>query len=322
MSSSLVYIQKFLTHYVSTTYATFGTIGVLFNIAIFSQLPHRQSPTSLYILAMSLCSLISLSAYLIPTFYALDHPDPSTTPPFSLCQLIYYLRHSFNQMMRSFMVLACADRYAICSNQVRIRSFSQYRIAIRVIPAVMLFWLLLSIFPLTLRSLVNGVCSVPSGLNTIMFSTYGAIVAGILPLSCMIIFGILLSISLKKMRGRIHPMPMTNASVNQLLRKRDRDMLRMLLIEVICYATTTGPLAVLFIYLAATQTIMKSSERLQIESFLQYFTTQFLLYLTNSLSFWIYITVSRSFRSEFKKLILKCYTFITGKQIQNNELTR
>lgn len=286
--SSLVYVQQYLTRYVSTTYGTLGVIGLLFNIAIFSQPAYRQNPTSLYILSMSLCSLISLLAYLIPTFYAINYPDLSSSY-FLTCYIIYYLRHSFNQMMRTFLVLACADRYALCSNQARIRSFSQYRVVIYLIPSVIFFWILLSIFPMILRSLVNGVCDVTSGVNVIIYSIYIAIMTGILPLFCMIIFNILLSINLKNIRRRIQPTTSTTVSVSRILRKRDRDMLRMLLIEAICYATTTGPLAIMLIYQAVANTIIKSNERVQIEAFLRYFTTLFLIYLTNSLSFWIYI---------------------------------
>ena len=47
----------------------------------------------------------------------------------------------------------------------------------------------------------------------------------------MTIFSILLYTNLKKMRGRIQPIVNENPPINQLLRKRDRDMLRMLLIE-------------------------------------------------------------------------------------------
>jgi hypothetical protein len=318
--SSLVYVQQYLSSYVATIYGILGAIGLLLNIAIFSQSVYRRNSTSLYILAMSICSLISLLGYLIPTFYTINHPNPSSSSPI-LCQLLYYVRHGFNQMMRSFLVLGCADRYASCSNQVRIRSFSQHRVAVRVIPSVILFWLLLSIFPMRLRQLINGVCSPHGDLNTIIFTIYGIIVAGILPLVCMVTFSILLSINFKKLRVRIQPMRNTNAPVNSLLRKRDRDMLRMQLIEVICYATTTGPFAILFIYQAATATIKKSNERLQIESFLYYLTSSFLLYLTNSLSFWIYISASQSFRTEVKKLIMKCYGSITNKQIRINETT-
>jgi hypothetical protein len=102
----------------------------------------------------------------------------------------------------------------------------------------------------------------------------------------MTTFSVLLYMNLKKVRRRIQPV----IDMNQLLRKRDRDMIRMLL-------------------------VIKSQQRLEIESFFSYLTGTFLLYINNGLSFWIYICTSRSFRLELKNLIMKFYGFITDRQI-------
>ena len=49
--------------------------------------------------------------------------------------------------------------------------------------AVILVWLLLSIFPTVLRSLEDGKCAVSSTLNSICISTYLLLVLGIIPLN-------------------------------------------------------------------------------------------------------------------------------------------
>ncbi len=54
---------------------------------------------------------------------------------------------------------------------------------------------------------------------------------GIILLVSMTIFSVLLYTNLRKMRGRIQPIVNGNPSTNHILRKRDRDMIRMLLIE-------------------------------------------------------------------------------------------
>ncbi len=316
-NTSLVIIQQYLTNYGMTTYFTFGNIGLLFNIAIFSQ--HRNS-FSLYILTMSICAFIGLYISVITIIYISYHPNLVISSPV-YCQLQFYFRHSFNQMMRSFFIFACADRYAISSNNLRIRSFSRYYVAIRVIVAVILFWLLLFIFPTTLiRSLEDGRCVVSTALNNSLFSMYLLLVLGIIPLGSMIIFTVLLYINLKNIRGRIQPVINVKQPINQLLRKRDRDMIRILLIEVICYIITTIPLIIMFTYQSITIELIKNTQRLQIESFFAYFTDSFLLYMNNCLSFWLYICTSRSFRLEFKNLIRKIYGFITRKQMRMHEI--
>lgn len=300
-----------------TTYIILGNIGLLLNVAVFiGPIYYRRNPFPLYIVAASLCGLIGLNFSTIPVVYALDHPNPLTSS-LIFCQLQFYFRHSFNQMMRTFFIFACADRYAISSNNVRIRSFSRYQIAVRVILCVPIFWFLLSIFPIMLRSLDNGTCGGKEGLPSIILSVYIAIAVGIVPLLCMIIFGLLMAKNLKNIRTRVRPSVNLGPAIHHA-RKRDRDMFKMLLVEIICYITTTAPLAVNLIYQSATQTAMKSIEQQRIESFITYLTGAFLLYFNNSLSFWTYIITSRSFRLEFKNLLIKCYELIAGNQIQAN----
>ncbi len=310
-SSPLILAQQYLTRYGMTAYIILGNIGLLLNIAIFIAPAHRRNPFSLYILAASSCGLIGLNFSAVPVVYALDHPNPVTST-LAFCQLQFYFRHSFNQMMRTFFIFACIDRYAISSNSVRIRSFSRYSIAVRVIICVPIVLLLVSIFPTLLRSLENGKCEGKSGLPSIILSVYITIAVGIVPLFCMMIFGLLMLKNLKKIRTRVQ----TNVSlvpVIHRLHKRDREMMRMLLMEIMCYISTTAPLAASLLYQSMTQTVIKSIERQQIESFITYFTGTFLIYMNNSFPFWIYICASRSFRLEFKNLIIKWYRFVTNK---------
>jgi hypothetical protein len=304
--SPFLYIQQCLTRYGMTTYTTLGNIGLILNIVVFIQPGHRRNSSSLYILAMSFCALIGLNVSNISVIYALDHSDIRNSG-LVFCQLQVYLRHVFNQMMRTFFVLACADRYAISSNHARIRTFSRYQVAIRLMPSVTLFWLLLGIFPAILYSLENGRCTIKSGPTSFTFSLYMLFVVGIIPLVCMIMFCILLLNNLKKIRGRVQPVMNVNPPVNQVLRKRDRDMMRMLLIEIMFYTSTAVPYTVTLIYWSAVQTAIISTEVQQIQSFLAYFTSTFLLSVSNCLSFWIYITASRSFRLELKNLINRYY---------------
>jgi hypothetical protein len=317
-SSALVIVRNCLIRYGMHIYIILGNIGLLFNMAIFSQRTHRRNSTSLYILIMSFCAFIGLNISVIPYIYALDSPN-SFTPSALYCQLQFYFRHAFNQMMRSFFILACANRYAISSNQLRIRSFGRYQITVRIIPSVILFWLVLSIFPAVLLTAKNGSCVASNSLNGILVSIYLLIVLGIIPLASVTTFCVLLYSNLKKMRRRIQPIVNVNAQINQILRKRDRDMIRMLLIEVITYTITTMPTTAQTMYGLITLGLIKSEQRLQIESFFSFFTGVFLLALNNCLSFWIYFSASRSFRLEFKNLVIKYYKFITRKQMQINE---
>lgn len=290
-----------------TTYVTLGNIGLLFNLAIFFPPAYRRNPCSIYIFAASVCGLIGLNISTVPVIYALDYPNPSTTSV-RFCELQFYFRHAFNQMMRTFFICACIDRYAISSIRVRIRSFSHCRTAICLVITVPIFWLLLGIWPYTLNSLENDRCGARRGLSSLLMSTYISTVVGVVPLVCMITFGALMLRNLRSTRTRVQPMAST-ASIGYRMHKRDRDMIRMLVVEAFWYVLTTAPLSANLLYQAISQSIVKSTERQQAESFISYFTGTFLIYLNNGLSFWIYICVSKSFRMEMKRLCMKCYKF-------------
>ena len=315
-TSYLPLVQRYMTYYGMTTYIILGNIGLLFNIAIFIWPAYRRNSCSLYILAASICGLIGLNFAAVPVVYALDHPNPGTMS-LLFCQLQFYIRHSFNQMMRTFFILCCADRYASSSTNVRLRSFSRFRVAIWIIPNVAILWFLLAIFPVMLRTLQNGKCEGKSGLPSIILSVYIALVVGILPLISMLVFALLMLKNLKDIRTRIQPIASSDLTTYGL-RKRDWDMMRMLLIEITCYISTTTPLAVNLVYQSATQSVTKNSEQQRIESFITYFTGTFLIYFNNSLSFWIYLAALRSFRLEVKNLLIKCYKLNTAKRNQPN----
>lgn len=316
--SPFVLAQQSMSRYGLTTYTIVGNIGSLLNIIIFSQPTHRRNPSSLFILAMSISAFLGLNVSTIPVIYEVDRRDPILSSQL-FCQLQFYFRHSLNQMMRTFFILACIDRYIISSDNQRIRSFSNYRTALSIIPGVILFWLLLPIFPTLLRSANTVTCGTSNSTNTIKFLIYTLIMVGLIPFVSMIVFSILFNHNLKKIRTRINPTTNTNSVGSRLLRRRDRDTIRMLFIEVLCYIGTMGPLSFMSIYVIATLSMMKSRFHLQTDAFIFYCINIFLLYINNGLSFWIYLCTSRSFRIEVQKFIRKSFARMSGRRMETNE---
>ena len=289
--TSLPTVEQYFTRYGMTGYLILGTIGLILNIAVFSQRISSRNPCSLYLLSMSICGLIGLNISTIPYIYAVDHPNPMDENLF-LCQIQFYLRHAFNQLMRTFFVIACADRYACSSKQAKIRAFSRDVVAVRIIPLVILFWLLIAILPTMLRTLHDGKCDARLGVYDIMYTVYILMTLGIFPLVAMSIFGVLMMRNLKQLSG-------------QTLRKRDQDMMRMLLIELIIYVITTIPNTVMHIYKSVVVNVEKSEERQLIESFVIYIARKFLLYMSNTFSFWIYLATSQSYRLEVRTMFIR-----------------
>jgi len=104
-----------------------GNIELLLNIAVFSESTNRRNVCPPFILTMSKCGLSCLNISTIPVIYALNNPNPLNYNLF-FCDMQFCLQHAFNQLMRTFFVIACADHYASCSNPAHIRAFSRYEV--------------------------------------------------------------------------------------------------------------------------------------------------------------------------------------------------
>jgi hypothetical protein len=319
-ASYLSVVQQMLTRYGMSTYVAFGNFGNLLTIAIFCQSEHRRNPCSLYLLSMTICNLVCLDVGIIPIIYSLDHPDISTEYDIA-CKLQFYIRHTFFQLMRTYKVLACIDRYALCSSSLRIRSFSRRPMAIRLILISAIFWFLLVIFFGVIRKIQNGSCNIFGSVYSLIYTIYYLIFAGILPPLLIIIFSLLVMRILKQLRRRVQPTAGNNegGSSRNPIRKRDRDLIKMVFIEVMFYVISTLPFSIYLVYNLITSNIIKNKERQQIESFINYLFQSFIMYFNTALPFYIYISTSPSFRRQCKMVIIRFYAFIMGKEMRQDQ---
>lgn len=303
LNTQLQAIQNALTRYGMTTYLVFGNIGFILSAIIFCQPHHRQKPCSLYLFSANTCRMIAMNVAVIPIIYALDYPNPSSTS-LIFCQLQYYFRHVPNQMMRTFIIVACIDRYALCKLRTRMRFFNRYSVAVRIVIGIVISWLVLASFIPVFQTIKNGKCGRFNDIHIIIYTVYNVITTGILPPFFMILFGILIVIQLRQIRSRVQPVT-TGERTKSVLRKQDRYLIKITLIEIFVYLITTTPYTVVLLYSTITTSMSKSSERQQIESFITYISQSFLLHLYNALPFWIYLLASTSFRVECIRAIVK-----------------
>ncbi|CAF3329422.1 unnamed protein product [Rotaria socialis] len=222
--SDLSFIQQMLTRYGMSTYVAFGNLGNLLAIATFCQ----------------------------------DHVDISTQS-IIFCQLQFYVRHAFFQMMRTYKVLACMDRFTISSMSVRIRSLNAYKMAIYLIITSSLFWLLALIFFSYARTIQNGSCNIQNVTYLMVYTIYYMISAGLFPPLLIVFFNTLLIQNLKGLRSRIQPIR-DNAEIkqsNNMLRKCDRDLMKMIFVEVMIYVVSTLPFSIYLIYKIITDIVIQ-----------------------------------------------------------------
>jgi hypothetical protein len=298
--SFLEAVQQGLTRYGMSSYLVLGTIGNLANIAIFCQKDHRKNSCSLYLLTASFINVFIINYGVIPTIYSLDHLNPELNWVVS-CKMRLYLLHCALMMSRSLVVLACVDRFALSSSSQRVRSFCQPKMVFPVIFCVLITWPLIAIHIPILLTIQFGRCST-FGTYSLIYSIYSFLVAGLLPPTLMIFFGCKTIRNIHLVQARIRP----NNNDNQFrIKRRDYSLMVMLMWEVIVYIFSTASYPVQTLYLAVTNNVMKSTLRLQIESFITYMADSFLIYINSAAPFYVYVATSRTFRLECKRLFLR-----------------
>jgi len=167
------------------------------------------------------------------------------------------------------------------------------------------------------ESIENNRCYV-YGIYGQIFSFYSLIFTGIIPISMMIFFSILLMKTLRKLRGRVQPINNTRQ-----LNRRDINLMKLALAEVIVYIFCTFgyPLINIYMSITANMTSTKTAERQQIESFIDFLLATLLLYLNYNTTFYVHIFISKTYRKDVKEFILKLVAKVRGiEQTENNPL--
>ncbi|CAF1423718.1 unnamed protein product [Adineta ricciae] len=304
MSPSLADVRVSMTRYGMSTFLVLGVIGNLINVLMFARRESLRNSCSLYLLTASIINILSILWGIIPSLYILDHTDPST---YSVvyCKLRLYTIHTILMIGRSLMVVACFDRYALCSHSNRLRLFCQTKIAIRVSLAHLIIWPLVTIHIPFLQQYIQNRCYMP-GINDIIYASYSTVVAGILPPVLMSIFSIL------TMRHRRELLTRLNAAgVNT---KRDNAFMTMLVSQVIIYVITTGMYPAMTLYLSIIDGRAKSIGQQQIETFLNFIAGSFLIYLNPASTFFIYFLAAKTFRRDCKDTFIKQFRRLSGQR--------
>jgi len=138
----------------------------------------------------------------------------------------------------------------------------------------------------------NGVCS-SLGTYQFFYAIYQCIVIGIIPPTLMSIFSFHIVRNLSQLHAN-----QTN------VRRKDRDLMRMLVAEIMINVATSIPYSADLLYSAATSFVVdKSAEQLEIDSFCETIA-QVLINMVGFTPFYLFIASSKSFRHEFTEILV------------------
>lgn len=292
----------------------FGTIGNLLNIIIFTRRSLRNNPCSMYFLAGSFANFFVIYVALLTRYFATSwNWDPSTTN-LAWCKTRFFLIYPPLSLVIWFIVLASIDRFFSSSQNVRLRQMSTLPIAGKIIAFTTVFMFLINVHVLVFATIVvtDGIysCTISPNEYLVFFNIFVPIFSCILPLALMGIFGILTIVNIRKIRNRV--VTQENNTQNERFRSNDRQLIIMLLYQVIITFIVVAPWAIINMYSAIATVILKqkfSTSGQAIYNF-SYNLFRMLYYMNPVVGFYIYTLSGPRFRVEIAHCIRNGLKFI------------
>jgi competence protein ComGC len=260
----------------------FGIVGNLLNIIVLSQRSLRSNPCVTIFIASSAAGIVAILSGLTSRVLSGVAVDLSATVSW-ICKMRGFILFASRSATFWLIMLATFDRWLLSSMNVHRRHLSSMKNSLRGITLVIvvsigchcqLFYCYeANLVGTPLKCFMRNVeCRL---LNDLTF----AIVAILLPLLLITVFGLMTISNMHETRGSVQPLGVavaiqsgqtTDIYARQQRRskKTDQRLFGMLFVQVILLAFFTLPLAVQKLYATLTITIDKSPLRITVEDFI------------------------------------------------------
>ncbi|CAF1201258.1 unnamed protein product [Adineta steineri] len=307
-----------LDRYLSIAILLFGTIGNILNCLALSQRPLRSNPCVFFFLTSSIASIITLISGVLVRLLSGWSADLTNTVNW-LCKVRVYVLFNSRTVASWLIMLATCDRWLSSSVHAHYRQMSTLKNAQRsIIAAIVLSSIAyVQLFYCYEANLTNSPleCYGRNAWCRLLIDLEFISIVVLIPSMMMLIFGILTILNIRNVTLR-QIQPVIKTGINQTvsanghspkLKKSDRYLLLMLLIQVILLTLFSLPQAIQNLYSHITQYEIESSLNVAINNFI--FNLFFLLtYVTNGMPFYIYTLCGGSiFRKALRDSIHKLY---------------
>ncbi len=281
----------------------FGNIGSILNCIVFSQPAFRKSPCAMYFIASSFWQFFTFNFALFTRMLQYGYNVRAINIFLWYCKFRYYFFYVFVANSRYNLILASVDRYFASSRDALVRQWSSPKIAIRVIICIATVWFVIYSQVLVFYEIVNGSCQYRQGVYGDFFSIYISIDSGILPISLMLIFGLLVVRNVHQTRQRIGTTTAMNEDGSVPGRKvsrKDAQLQKMLANQIFVFVILNIFNPAFLLYEAFTVDTDKSPLLSAVDTFLSNMT-YVLVYLGFALTFPNFALTSDMFRREFRQ---------------------
>jgi hypothetical protein len=303
-STSLTTIQTQLNLYGFSLFMILGNAGNAFIVILFSK--QRQNACSIYLLSAAIVNILYLTFNGFTTIFPVNFGD-ETPLAYVLCKITPYIIGFLGQISKTMLVLACIDRFLITSDRAGFRAFSTTKRAKYLIFFSALFWPLLAIHVPIMETIINGQCTT-TGIYSKIIPIYGVIIVALIPPITLGIFGYLIYRNMRRIHNRVRPITQNPNDANVTIRRRDRDLLVLVISEILVYIVTSCPLPFVFLEMMISQYALpnKSFQYVKIEIFTLN-VALLSLSINSAAPFYTYVIASKPFRRDVKQLIINGY---------------
>ena len=289
-----------------------GSISCLLSWIVFNRRMLRKNPCSIYMTAYYTINFIYIITLMISSVLSLGFGLTSIISTLALCRFYLYMAYVLDNLSPAYLILASMDRLLITSPNALTRQRSTCRLAYISIVCVTTVCLLFHIHALILSNVLQlgpnvFVCYTlnPTYLTAI---GYYALVKSIVIPSLLASFGVLTIRNVRKLsRHRVASNVPTNAIENihavPAINHKDRQLIRVLLVDIGIYVLCTYPQAGFNVYSQITQNSMKNNDQLQVDAFIQYLFA-LIGFVPYGVGLYSNSCVSTTFRNEVKNVIL------------------
>ena len=240
-----------------------GSISCILNIIIFTKKNLRKNPCSLYLLAFNVTNFLIIYVSILPATLSYGYNITPTAYNLGYCRFSLYMSFLLDKLSPFYLILASVDRVLVTSTNAATRRRSTRRLAYICISGVTLFWVLFYIFMPVLGGIIQiapnyFTCYFTPGI-ALMFISYDIlIIKSIFVPLIMAIFAVWTVKNIRSIRhARVAPVAsVTNTAAEGGLnstRSKDRQLMVILLSDIMIYILSISMVSVFVIYQQFTQ---------------------------------------------------------------------
>ena len=266
----------------------------------------------MYLAAVNVASLLFIYSMILILTLSIGFDIDLSSYNVVSCRLSVYVTFLFDSLSSFYLILAAIDRVMVTSVNALTRQRSTPRLARLSLAAGTLFWMLFHMHALILTDVLpigpsRTLCTPVPGSYSNFIGYYLLLVKSVLVPLLMAIFGLWTMRNIQNVRHRrVAPACSVTGKGSGAnwtsINSKDRPLVLILLMNVSLYVVFNLPLSITAMYQQVTPTSAQTFEQVQMNQFIR-LVTLFISYVPPCIDFYGNLLVSKSFRSEAKRLI-------------------